>query len=188
MPGSQQILVQPRVLAKTVEIGRFIVRAETGAVVAEDEDAPSPAGPKTGRTLTENILIEEVAGNSALADDLRRLFQRIKDVGFDLVPTERGGSLKVVPPGTKLSLLLFGRDGKVTNVCGQDEIGLWYLHELANLLPEARVKSFPDGYSTRVIHKDDSWIRIDEIMAIQDEWINLLEQVQNKLNKRETKS
>ena len=127
-----------------------------------------------------------MAGNSSLADDLRHLFQRIKDEGFDLVPTERGGSLKVVPPGTKLSLLLFGRDGKVTNVCGQDEIGLWYLHELANLLPEARVKSFPDGYSTRVIHKDDSWIRIDEILAIRDKWINLLEQVQDKLNQRET--
>jgi hypothetical protein len=188
MPGSQQILVQPRILAKTVEIGRFIVRAETGAVVTEDVEVLSPSGSsparsKTARTLTESILIEEVAGNSSLADDLRRLFQRIKDEGFDLVPTERGGSLKVVPPGTGLNLMAFRRDGTVANVCGQAEIGLWYLHELAKLLTSSYVREFEDKKSCRIMHLNDTWVRIDEIVAIQDQWINLIKQVLSQLNK-----
>ena len=186
MPGSQQILVQPRILAKTVEIGRFIVRSETGVVVTQDESEPNISESKTGRTLTENMLIDEVAGKSTLADDLRRLFQRIKDEGFHLMSTDKGGSLKVLPPGTTLNLLAFRRDGTVTNVCGQKEIGLWYLHELAKLVPDGTVKIFPDGYSSRVTHSDDSWVRIEEIVAIQDQWIDLIKRVRDRVNKIET--
>jgi len=183
VPGSSQILVQPRILAKTVEIGRFTVRAETGVVVPQSEDLPDRSSPRAGGTLTENMLIEEVAGNSSLAEDLRRLFERIKNEGFELVSTDKGGSLKVLPPGTTVNLMAFRRDGTVTNVCGQKEIGLRYLHALAKLLPNARVKEFPDGYSSRVTHLDDSWIRIEEIVKIQDQWIDLIKKVRNEVDR-----
>jgi len=70
--------------------------------------------------------------------------------------------------------MAFRQDGTVTTVCGQKKIGLRYLHDLAKLLPNAHVKEFPDGYSSRITHQDDSWVRVEEIVRIQDQWIDLI--------------
>ena len=91
LPGTDRILVQPRILARTVVFGRLFVRADNGISV-EPERAPVADKRKSenkARTLTENIFIEEVAGNSALADDLRAFFARLKEADFDLEPSTR---------------------------------------------------------------------------------------------------
>lgn len=186
IPDSPRILVQPRILAKTVELGRFIVRAETG-VVAEDEEEETtmPSESKKGRTLTEAIFIEEVAGNSTLATDLRRLFARLKDEGFNIEPTARGASLKVVPEGMTMNLLTFDRKGNVRNHgCGKTEEGRAYLEKLAHLIPDATSRIGTDeGWSSTVLHKDGKPLHAEEIVAIETQWINLLKDVRDKLNK-----
>ena len=189
IPGTQQILVQPRILAKTVEIGRFIVRAETGVVTGdEDEATTKESEPKEGRTITEEIFIEEVAGNSTLAGDLRRLFARLKDEGFNIEPTVRGASLKIVPKGTKMNLLTLDRKGEARNHgCGDTVEGRAYLEKFAKLLPDATIRIGTDeGWSSTVVHKDGSPLRVEEIVAIETPWTNLVKQVRDQITKRES--
>ena len=104
VPGSQRILVQPRVLAKTVEIGRLILTAEPGVTI-EPPATPKNLQTRAAGTLTEALFIEEVAGSSALADELRDFFSRLKEAGFIIEPTARGRSLKIMPQGKEMNLL-----------------------------------------------------------------------------------
>jgi hypothetical protein len=86
----------------------FTVEAESPAPIAKEK-----AG--RGRTLTESVFIDELAGNSALAGEVRSFFSALKDADFEIQPTARGASLKVVPAGTKMNLLTFYPDGRVMN-------------------------------------------------------------------------
>ena len=121
IPGTSRILVQPRVLAKTVELGRLIVRAEPGVVIESESRTPERVI-KTQPTLTEAILIEEIAGTSDLSNQLRELFTRLREEGFRLEPLKTG--LKVIPDGFKLNLLVWERQGTVRNYgCGDNDLG-----------------------------------------------------------------
>src|ERR1700719_492414 len=115
VPGSERILVQPRILAKTVEIGRLFVRADVGIAVEAErprDTASSEIAQTKGRTLTETIFLEEIVGTSALAEDVRRLFRRLKDEGFKIEATARGKSLKIMPEGMKMNLLTLYPSGE----------------------------------------------------------------------------
>lgn len=180
VPGGENILVQPRILAKTVELGRLIVKAEPGVTIA---NVSSPAVQKSGvaATLSETMLVEEMAGNSELADKLRRLFGRIKEEGFRLDPLKSG--MKVQPEGMKMNLLVFERTGTVRNYgCGTSDVGRAYLDRLASLIPSATVLVGSDnGWSSTVIHNDRSQVRAEEIIACEDAWIELIRDVRNQL-------
>ena len=77
LPEKDRILVQPRVLARTVEIGRLFVRTDAGLTVEPESPAPTTKTKSVskGRTLTESVFIDELAGNSALAPEVRSFFE-----------------------------------------------------------------------------------------------------------------
>lgn len=179
VPGTSRVLVQPRVLAKTVELGRLIVRAEPGVVIESESRTPERMI-TTQPTLTEAILIEEVAGTSDLSHRLRELFTRLREEGFRLDPLKTG--LKVIPEGFKLNLLVWERQGTVRNYgCGNSELGRNYLERLAALLPDASVTACKDPWSSSVVHADGSPIRVEEMIAIEELWLDLIKDVRRSL-------
>ena len=179
VPGTSRVLVQPRVLAKTVELGRLIVRAEPGVVI-ESESRTAEKMITTQPTLTEAILIEEVAGTSDLSHRLRELFTRLREEGFRLDPLKSG--LKVIPEGFKLNLLVWERQGTVRNYgCGDSELGRNYLERLAALLPDASVTASKDPWNSSVVHVDGSPIRVEEMIAIEESWLDLIKDVRRSL-------
>ncbi len=185
LPGTDQILVQPRILARTVEIGRLFVRTDAGVTV-EAERAPATTKTKPaskGRTLTESVFIDELAGNSALASELRSLFSALKDADFEIQPTARGLSLKFIPAGTKMNLLTLYPDGRVMNFgCGNSVLGREYLERLKALLPNAQIRVAPDnGWGSTVIKSDGTYFRIEDIMQIRAPLLELLEETKRRL-------
>jgi hypothetical protein len=179
IPGTSRILVQPRVLAKTVELGRLIVRAEPGVVIETESRTPEKVT-KTQPTLTEAILIEEIAGTSDLSHQLRELFTRLREEGFRLEPLKTG--LKVIPEGFKLNLLVWERQGTVRNYgCGDSDLGRSYLERLAALLPDATVTASRNPWDSTVAHADGSPIRTEEMIAIAESWLDLIKDVKQTL-------
>ena len=179
IPGTSRILVQPRVLAKTVELGRLIVRAEPGVVIESESRTPEKVT-KTQPTLTEAILIEEIAGTSDLSHQLRELFTRLREEGFRLEPLKTG--LKVIPDGFKLNLLVWERQGTVRNYgCGDSDLGRSYLERLAALLPDAMVTAPKSPWESTVAHADGSPIRTEEMIAIAESWLDLIKDVKQTL-------
>jgi hypothetical protein len=83
MPGAVSFVIQPRVLARTVNIERGIVRIEEGQPVVS---APPPIARASGGgrriSITEEHLFESLAGlDPALPDRLKRFLDRAADYG-----------------------------------------------------------------------------------------------------------
>jgi hypothetical protein len=176
LPNNQGLLVQPRILAKTVELGRLIVRTESSQLVVssdapgKDHESPVP------RTLTEQVFIEEVAGTSALAAQLRQFFDEIKRAGLLVEPTGSEKSLKICTPRRELNLLTLKRDGEVKNYgLGKLPEGREYLAKLAALFPSAVVRDFrDDGWRTMVVKGDGALLRIEDVLAVAEPLARLL--------------
>ncbi len=180
LPDSDQILVQPRVLAKTVEIGRLILTAEAGVAIEASVPAKGLTT-KTAGTLTEALFIEQVAGSSALAEDLRQLFAKLKDEGFVIEGNKSGKSIKVLPPNSTLNLLNLGLNGKAECVCGQTDIGRRYIQNWAQLIPGAQAKISSDGWYSKVVRADGSSLRVEDVVKSADAWLELLRTVRDEL-------
>jgi hypothetical protein len=185
LPETDRILVQPRILAKTVELGRLIVRAEPGLTVRYDSGPiTSQTEPQTGRTLTEEMFVENAAGASGLADKLRLLFAQLKKNGFTIEATSRGKSLKVMPEAMKQNLLTMYPNGEIRNYgCGDTDIGRAYLERLARLLQDTTVKVGAEPWAATIVHKDGSAVRLEELVEISDQWLLLIQQVRDELSR-----
>lgn len=185
LPGEDRILVQPRILARTVEIGRLFVRTDAGLTVEPESPVPTTKTKSVskGRTLTESVFIDELAGNSALAPEVRSFFAALKDADFEIQPTARGASLKVVPAGTKMNLLTLYPDGRVMNYgCGDNALGREYLDQLKTLLPNAQIRLGSDnGWSSTVLKADGSYFRVEDIIRIRAPLLELLEETKHRL-------
>jgi hypothetical protein len=167
-------------------IGRLFVRTDGGLTV-EPESPTATTKTKSvskGRTLTESVFIDELAGNSALAPEVRSFFAALKDADFEIQPTARGLSLKVLPTGLKMNLLTLYPDGKVMNFgCGHTAVGQEYLERLRSLLPNTRIRVASDnGWSSTVIKSDGSYFRIEDIIRVRAPLLELLEDTKRRLD------
>lgn len=189
LPGKGGLLVQPRLLAKTVELGRVVVKVEGAGRIAEEAAAAEvEREPETpvARTLTEQVFIETVAGSSQLGGRLRDFFDAVKRAGLLLRPTERGKSLRVGTPGRDVNLLTLDTAGKVRNhgVAGA-EGGMRYLEQLAALFPGARVHLASNGFHTRVVGSDGKPLGLEELLAQGEAVLRLMAEVAPRLDAAE---
>ncbi len=182
LPGSDKLLVQPRILAKTVELGRLIVRTEQTGIIVEDEAKPVGGAKSSGskeqvvRNVTENLFVEEVAGTSELAARLHQFFDRIKMAGLKIESPKRKVSLIIRSPMIGVNLLTLSLSGEVYNRgVGNRPLGLKYLQELSRLIPGTMVRTFNDGgWLTTVARMDGNPIRIEDVVHGGEALVDLL--------------
>lgn len=177
LPEGGRFLVQPRVLAKTVEIGRLIVRAESGRVEVDQSGmGATPTEAPVARTLTEEVFIEEVAGKTSLAADLRAFFDAVKGAGMLLVTTDSEKSFKICSPRLETNLLTIHRSGMVRNHgVGESNEGREYLAKLSALIPNTKVREFNDsGWRMSVTRMDGTPLRIEELLSRSGAALELL--------------
>ncbi len=178
LPGSENLLVQPRVLAKTVEIGRLIVRSEQSGIIVENEARLVDRTAPVSRTITENFFIEEVAGSSDLAARLHRFFDSVKAAGLTIQATKRGASLKICSPSANQSLLMLTRQGDVENRnLGTSDLGRRYLHKLRALIPNATIKEDKNkesGWRTMITKDNGKPVRIEDVVSVSEGLIELM--------------
>ena len=189
LPGDERLLVQPRVLAKTVEIGRLILRAGEGVVIDQQDELTtksSSGGSKKSRgTLTEELFIEEVAGNSGLAAKMRNLFDTLRENGMQIEALPSGASMKVVAGELGMNVANLSRDGTWRNFgCGNSEVGRQYLNDLAALFSNGVVE---EGGNEKRWHwtvgkKGGGSFSIEELVDRAEGWVDLLQALMPKLN------
>jgi hypothetical protein len=159
LPGGRGILVQPRILAKTVELGRLVVRAETGQIIAGNDSPGDSDAPDVPRTLTEDIFVEEVAGATPLAAKLRKFFDDLKRAGLLVQPTGRDNGLKICSPRYEHNLLTLNRRGEARNYgVGSLRGGRKYLQELVAAVPGSTLREAQDGgWRTTITTDERAW-------------------------------
>ena len=182
------IIVEPRVLARTFEIERAVVRlADAGVVV---EDPPSPDAPtsdvRTRRTpITEREFYEQIERtDAALPARLRGFFERCMRDGLLEVTLSRASYILHwrQDDGRKVNFgTLFPNGDLHTNYVvesarerGNWRIGEDYLEDVAKLVPGATVRK--DGnYWTWCVVVGGRKPRIADVLERSDEWLSAIE-------------
>lgn len=156
VPGEDRILVQPRVLARTVQIERAVVRVEAGAVVSPVHIEPAAPGAVRASTLSETQFYDALGGISAdLPQRLKTFVAELAELGVH-ADVKRTMSLKWRGPEMDYHLGSIGLNGTVatdycnwsTDAIGRIDLSHAYLADLAAILPGGSVRqtSKPTGW------------------------------------------
>lgn len=185
------LLVQPRVLTRTLNIERAVVRVLDGKPVIETGTAQGAGLPAT--TMSEDDFFERLAASSpetaaALRDFLQ--LQQQRDLRVFLQPARRSAGLRwESPDGKVFTLGAIDLDGKLNtySVCwtpdqtGQLDLAHKYLHDLASLA----------GGTVRQTKHPAQWYVVSSGVIIPpalpvlnraEDWIELMAKYQQRLS------
>ena len=180
------IIVEPRVLARTFEIERAVVRLADAGVVVEDPPSTgtvSPDGGSRRAPITEREFFEQIARiDAALPERLRNFFEFCQRDGLEVTLSRASYILhwhrndgRRVNFGT-----LFASGELHTNYIvdsakeiGDPQIGEDYLESVASLIPGATVKK--DGnYWTWCVVVGRRKPKIADVLKRSDEWLTAI--------------
>lgn len=159
-PSDGRVLVQPRILAKTVQIERAVVRVEAGVTVAPVNIEPAKASTTKATTVSEDQFYEALgAVASDLPARLKAFLAETADLGV-YADIKRNLSLKWRGPnGQDYNLGSVGLNGTVgTDYCnwnadaiGRIDLSHAYLADVAALVPGSTIRQTPKPTGWRVV-------------------------------------
>ncbi len=184
------ILIQPYVLAKTVEIVRAVVQREQADIRVSEPERASTARPKS---LTEDSFFEALAqSDGALPARLKKFFGNCEEL-LGLYVTVSKASLILHWMDDTVGKVNFGTffpDGTLrTNyichsaeVAGGIEIGETYLKSLAKWCDGATVRKAGNSWTWKVV-KDGRDPSVAPFLDHADDWVELIETTMNRFRK-----
>lgn len=160
LPGEERIVVLPRIIARTVEIERAIVRIESGIVVEPVAQAATGTATPRAQTLSEAQFDEALAHVGAdLPGRLHAFIAGLADQGL-FADVRRNLSLKWRgPDGQDYHLGSISLNGTVgtdycnwsPNAIGRIDLSHAYLTDLAALLPSGSIRQTAKPTGWRVV-------------------------------------
>ena len=178
-------IVQPRILARTAEIERAVIRVDHGVVSIEAPDDQMVTHRSLGRkkTVTEQEFLEaleEVDAKAASA--LPMFFEECEEAG--LVITRTGASMIIHwfdDEGTKFNFGTISQDGALnTNyICysaamaGDISIGEDYLEGVAEILENGAIRKQGRPWTWRVV-RNDHLPPLSDLLEVKDQWLALI--------------
>ena len=191
------IIVEPRVLARTFEIERAVVRLADAGVVVEDPPStgsPSSDGGGHKRPITEREFYEQIERiDKALPARLRGFFERCWDDGLEvtlahasyILHWRRNNGRKVnfgtlFPNGDLNTNYIAGSAEEI----GDLKIGENYLEAVAGLVPGATVKKDGKPWTWRVVVGGRK-PKIADVLERSDEWLSAIERAIRAFNRLE---
>ena len=189
-PGG--LVLEPRVLARTIEIERAVVRRADSGVVVEEPPGSSTEGKRARRRITENEVYVEIAKlDAGLPDRLREFFGRAEQLGLNV--TVSGASLILHwhrDDGKRVSFGTFFPDGTLNTKYivgsaeeyGDRQVGVDYLEALAALLQHSTVKRTGKTWTWKAV-ANNRLPRFDAPLARPDEWLGTIQQAMDAFNR-----
>ncbi|MDE0394369.1 MAG: hypothetical protein OYK82_06290 [Gammaproteobacteria bacterium] len=189
--GPAGLIVEPRVLARTVEIERAVVRRADSSVAVEEPPVPSTGG-RSGRPLTEDEFYGRVRRLDAdLPDHLRDFFGRVEELG--LVVEAHAASMVLRWDREDGRTVYFGilrDDGRLeprtivrrAGEFGDERVGVAYLEALASLIPHSTVEATGKTNRFRLVVRG----RPPEFATLLDrthEWLDAIQRTMDAINR-----
>lgn len=186
LPGNDdsRVLVQPRILCRTVEVERLVVRVEGAGIVVEPPKTPDGGGKNgagTKRTrISEQVFYETVQAEPADVAALKEFFTKAERLGLVAEPGDN--SLKLKSEDGKLTFAVFNRNGTVKNfslaLYGREQ----GIERLVDAYYDAFAELFPDGNVDRgsqpfrwTVKRAGQPLTLADCMQVRDQWFDLLE-------------
>ena len=168
-----------------------VMSPEDGEAFAETPRPSKRGGPKRTK-LTEQSFYESLDPKTAKA--LRDFFAKALDLGIGLKKDSGQGSLmlKLGIGDKEYNLGAFKKNGEFQNYRiarytekhGYPEIGEQYLKQLASLFEDGYVDSSgSDKFTWTIKKRNNQYITISEILAVQDKWLQIIRDTADKLRK-----
>ena len=189
------IIVEPRVLARTVEIERAVIRLADAGIVLEDPPSPGPTvKPPVGRDrLTKAAFYEQIGRiNATLLARLPGFFKRCEeDLGLEVTVARASLILHWYrEDGSKVNFgTLFPNGDLNTNYVvwnaeesGDPQVGVDYLEAVAKLIRGATVKKDGNYWTWRVVVGGRKPM-IGDVLERSDEWLSAIGRTINAFNR-----
>lgn len=176
-------LVQPRIICRTVEIERAVVRIEGDQIVATEAaatDFTEQGGSRKRTRISEQVFYESLSLPPPTVAALQAFFARAQDLGLSIEAGDR--SLMLKSDDGRLNFATFRVDGTVRNYrialmterMGIPEVGEAYLNNLAALFPSGTVRKGPNRFTWTVVSHNRRYLTVEECLAVQDRWLDLI--------------
>jgi hypothetical protein len=197
-PTQKWIVVQPRVLARTFEIERAVIRNDVGNTVVvsdayQNKSNVEMVGSSLKRTtLSERQFLDELSrADTQLPNQLMEFINKLDALG---VSADFGsGSLNLRWSSDGPCKFNFGsilRDGRLrTDPCnwgpgkiGRSDIGHRYQEQLAGVVSGAAVKKNLNAGHWRVVI-DEQLPPVSAFLSQQDRWLAVIKETQSELEK-----
>ncbi|MFT3810526.1 MAG: hypothetical protein QM698_11460 [Micropepsaceae bacterium] len=185
-PSDGSILVQPRVLAKTVQIERAVIRIEgpaSGSASAtilpyQIETAPSSASRPT--SITEEAFFEQLAkAQPSYPARLRAILKAMAPLGIQPEFNRRLGLKWIGPAGESVSLGTIDTVGRIHTsfaqgsaaAIGRTDLCEAYQRGLAELMPGTWLKETPKRSGWYLTEPDALYPLIGPLLDKPDDWV-----------------
>lgn len=190
-PDNGDLIIAPRILCKTKEIERTLVRIkETDRL--EETPGKEPIAPKS-KSLSEKDFYERLA-ESMGEGVAKRLEEFINDLSkeFGIIPKiGKRPSLNVKSGDDTYNFASVQDDGEVwfygivskTEQAGNSQIGIDYLKQLADIVG-GQFDDSAKQWSWQV-KRNGKYIKIDEYLKVSDKWKKLIGDTLGKIEKLE---
>jgi hypothetical protein len=189
---NNEIIVTPRILAKTKEIERIVYKLSDDIQSKEIEQQKEET---TSKTISEKVYFERL--QKSIGRDQTKIFQTfIETLKSELNITPKLGRGKIVSLNLKsangaYNFASIQETGEVwfygivynTEFLGDKNIGIDYLKKLAKIVNGEFFDSYKEW--NWCVKKNGIYINITEYLNHQREWINLISETLEKINKLE---
>jgi hypothetical protein len=184
-------LVHPRVVMRTVEIERAVIRLLDGHLTAEMPASTKPESPlgRKRTTISEQVFYENL--DPKTAQSLRDFFDKALglEIGLEVDPGQGSLMLKLVIGDKEYNLGAFKKDRTFRNYRiasytakhGYPEIGEQYLEQLASLFAGGYVHKPSNRFAWTVKKQKKQYVTINEILAVQDKWLEIIRKTADRL-------
>jgi hypothetical protein len=192
-PDTGDLLVTPRILVKTKELERTVVRVVDKPALNATEELAEPSPIST--TISEKVFYERLAlarGN-AVADSVADFMNELrKDLGaLGKLGKGKKLSLNIKSPNDTYNFGSIQESGEVwyygiitkTEQLGDKQIGLTYLHDVANLVGgevDQSLKQWSWG-----VKQQGQYLTIDSYLTRRNEWKEVIQSTLQKIQERE---
>jgi hypothetical protein len=178
--------VQPRLLAKTVEIERAVIRIEgnhsiVDVAMPDSEKETSNQRPKR-YTISDQVFFEELGETlPAAITPLKSLFGELEEIGIGVEGGQNSLILKSTDP--KMNFFTISTSGVLRNyACANLEAGRNYLQKLATLL-KGVVFEAGERFRWTVKSRDGDYFNVNDLLAVKKEYVELCAETMAQLEK-----
>lgn len=180
VPEQDSILVLPRVLAKSLQIERAVIRVSSQPHLDGPEIMPAAATENRAQSLSEESFYEELSRtNPAISAPLRQFVQSLEPLGVFPVFTKSMSLKAAAPTGRHYQLGAVERTGQLNTESvnytalglGRMDLGQHYQDQIAALLPDGTIRQTPKKEMWRVgVGPNESKPNLSALLEHSDQW------------------
>lgn len=191
-PINNELIVTPRILAKTKEIERIVYKF-TDKNLSDTE--PEEQEKTESKTVSEKVFFERLQNAIGKEEtDTFQKFIRTLNSEFNILPKLGRGkrlSLNLKSPNDTLNFASIQENGEIwfygivnkTEELGDKQIGVDYLKELAKIVDGKFDNTYKEW--NWCVKRNGHYLNVTEYMKVQDKWIELISKTLDKTNKLE---